>query len=259
MTSDNLLYEVRDGIGHVVFNRPAARNAFTVDMYFALADICAATPTDGSVRAIIMTGAGDKAFGSGTDMTHFRSFSKPEDAWAYEDEMETVMGKIERCPVPTIAAINGACTGGGAAIAACCDIRLATPNLKYGFPIARTLGNCLSANNLKRLTQLLGASRLRETMLTARLIEAEEALAIGLICQIADSNEDLQAQAAEIAAKLSGHAPLTMRATKEAMRRNTAATTVDDRDLIELCYMSEDFKEGMEAFLSKRKPNWKGR
>lgn len=259
VTTDDMLYEVRDGIGRVVFNRPAARNAFTLEMYASLAGICSSVPMDGSVRAIIMTGAGDKAFGSGTDMTQFRGFSTAEDAWGYEDEMETVLSKIEACPVPTIAAINGACTGGGAAIAACCDIRLATPNLKFGFPIARTLGNCLSANNLKRLAQLLGAGRLRETMLTARLIEADEAFSIGLISAIATTLDDLHARADEIATKVASHAPLTMRATKEAMRRNTAATQVDDRDLIELCYMSEDFKEGMEAFLAKRKPNWKGR
>ncbi|MCH9808170.1 MAG: enoyl-CoA hydratase/isomerase family protein [Alphaproteobacteria bacterium] len=259
MTSNDILYDVRDSIGRVVFNRPEARNAFTLAMYEELARICSDVPTDGSLKAIIITGAGDKAFGSGTDISHFRSFSKPEDGLGYEDNMEGVLSRVESCPLPTIAAINGACTGGGAAIAACCDIRLATPNLKFGFPISRTLGNCLSANNLKRLTPLVGAGRLRETLLTARLIEADEALAIGLVSEICESVEALQSRADELAAKIAGHAPLTMRATKEAMRRNNAASPVEDRDLIELCYMSEDFKEGMEAFLAKRKPNWKGR
>lgn len=260
MTTDEIVYEVRDSIGHVVFNRPAARNAFTIPMYGELARICAETPPDGSVRAIIMTGAGDKAFGSGTDMTQFRAFAKPEDAWGYEDKMEAVFDKIERCPVPTIAAINGACTGGAAAIAACCDIRIATPNLKFGFPVARTLGNCLSVNNLRRMAQLVGAARIREIMLTARLIEAEEALAIGLVSEVVQDVEALQKRAAEIAKTMACNAPLTMRATKEGMRRlSEAGTAVDDRDLIEMCYMSEDFKEGMEAFLAKRKPQWKGR
>ena len=257
--SEDLLYNVRDGIGHIVFNRPQARNAFTLEMYYGLADICAEVPSDGSVKAIIMTGAGDKAFGSGTDMTQFRGFSTPEDAWAYEDKMEEVLSKIERCPVPTIAAINGACTGGGAAIAACCDLRLASANLKYGFPIARTLGNCLSASNLRRLTSLLGAGRLRDIMFTARLIEADEALAIGMISEKTETVEELQQRALTVAEKVAGHAPLTLRATKEAMRRNASGEPVDDRDLIELCYMSGDFKEGMEAFLTKRKPDWKGR
>lgn len=260
MATDDLIYDIRDGIGHVVFNRPAARNAFTLAMYAELADICAGAPSDGSVKAIVMTGAGEKAFGSGTDMTQFRGFSKSEDAWAYEENMEQVLSKIERCQVPTIAAINGACTGGGAAIAACCDIRLSTPNLKFGFPIARTLGNCLSVNNLRRLSDLMGKGRVREIMLTSRLIEAPEALAIGLVSELADSVENLHIRAGKIAEQIAENAPLTLRATKEGLRRlGEASSGIDDRDLIELCYMSEDFKEGMEAFLAKRKPQWKGR
>jgi enoyl-CoA hydratase len=257
--SDEILYEVRDNIGRVTFNRPEARNAFTFDMYPRLGEICANVPGDGSVRAIIMTGAGDKAFGSGTDMTQFRGFDKPEDAWAYEDRLDDVMIQIERCPVPTIAAINGACTGGGAAIAALCDIRLASPNLKFGFPIARTLGNCISANNLRRFSQVIGANRLREIVLTARLIGAEEALASGLVSEVADSHEALLARAEELALRIASHAPLTLRATKEGLRRISESAAVEDRDLIALCYMSDDFKEGMEAFLAKRKPNWKGK
>lgn len=260
MATDDLIYDVRDEIGHIVFNRPAARNAFTLEMYARLADICADAPTDGSVKAIVMTGAGDKAFGSGTDMTQFRGFSKAQDAWAYEDSMEQVLTKIERCPVPTIAAINGACTGGGAAIAACCDIRLATANLKFGFPIARTLGNCLSVNNLRRLSDLMGKGRVREVLLTSRLIEAPEALAIGLVGEVVESIADLQIRAGLIAERVAANAPLTMRATKEGLRRlGVSSSGIDDRDLVEMCYMSEDFKEGMEAFLGKRKPIWKGR
>lgn len=259
MSSDEILYEVRDNIGRVTFNRPEARNAFTFDMYPRLGQICANVPEDGSVRAIIMTGAGDKAFGSGTDMTQFRGFDKPEDAWAYEDRLDDVMVQIERCQVPTIAAINGACTGGGAAIAALCDIRLASPNLKFGFPIARTLGNCISANNLRRFSQVIGVNRLREIVLTARLIGAEEALASGLVSEVAESHEALLTRAEELALRIASHAPLTLRATKEGLRRISESAAVEDRDLIALCYMSEDFKEGMEAFLAKRKPNWKGK
>ncbi|MEQ8824078.1 MAG: enoyl-CoA hydratase/isomerase family protein [Filomicrobium sp.] len=257
--SEDLIYNVTGGIGRIVFNRPQARNAFTLEMYQGIAEICGNVPTDGSVKAIIMTGAGEKAFASGTDMTEFRGFSTAEDAWAYEEEMERIVSSIECCPVPTIAAINGACTGGGAAIAACCDLRVASSNLKYGFPIARTLGNCLSAANLRRLTAVLGVGRLREILFTARLIEADEALIIGLVCELTETVDELRNLADALAEKLASHAPLTLRATKEAMRRNLAAQPVDDRDLVAMCYMSEDFKEGMEAFLSKRKPDFKGR
>ena len=253
--SDEILHEVRDGIARLTFNRPEARNALTFAMYERLREVCAAMPADGSVKALILAGAGGRAFAAGTDMAQFRSFSRPEDAWEYEERVEAVLSAVEACPVPTIAAIAGACTGGGAGIAAVCDIRIATPSLKFGFPIARTLGNCLSAANLARLTALMGAARVKEMLLTARLLGAEEALAAGLVVEVTENPE---VRATELAQTLAGHAPLTMRATKEAMRRLAAATRIDDRDLIAMCYMSRDFREGLEAFLAKRQPEWTG-
>lgn len=256
---DDLIHDVRERIGRITFNRPEARNAMTFAMYQRLAEICAAAPSDGSLRAIIVTGAGGKAFAAGTDMTQFRAFEKTQDALDYERRMDQVLSAVERCAVPTIAAIDGACTGGGAAIAAACDIRLATASLKFGFPIARTLGNCLSAANLARLQALLGAGRLREILFTARLIGAEEALAVGLVSEILTDGDALETRAMALAEALAGHAPLTLRATKEAMRRlRVAAADVEDADLIEMCFMSRDFREGMEAFLAKRKPDFRG-
>ena len=251
----DISYEVRDGIGVLSFNRPRSRNAMTFEMYEALRERCAGMPTDGSTRALIIRGEGGKAFAAGTDMAQFRSFETEEDAFAYEDQTEAVLTAVERCPVPTIAAVTGACTGGGAAIAAACDIRIATPGLKFGFPIARTLGNCLSIANLARLAPLMGTGRVMEMLLTARLIEAEEARSIGLVAEIA---EDADARAMDLARTLAAHAPLTMRATKEGLRRLKAADRPDDRDLIAMCYTSRDFKEGMEAFLGKRSPEWSG-
>jgi enoyl-CoA hydratase/carnithine racemase len=161
--------------------------------------------------------------------------------------------------VPTIAAINGACTGGGAGIAAACDLRLATRTLKFGFPIARTLGNCLSIANLARLAELMGPARVRDVIFTARLVEAEEAERIGLVSELVDDLDALHARADELAHRLAGHAPLTLRATKEGLRRlRTARAEVDDKDLVAMCYLSRDFKEGLEAFLAKRRPEWRG-
>lgn len=256
-----LLYETRpDGVAVATLNRPQARNALTLGMYEGLAAICANITPDGPVKVLIITGAGSKAFGAGTDISAFRDFRTREDAIAYEAKMERVLSTIERTPVPTIAAIAGACTGGGAAIAGCCDIRIATSDMRFGFPIAKTLGNCLSMRNLGRLASLIGAGRTKEILFTARLIEAEEALRIGLVSEVLADHSALMSRADALAATLLAHAPLTMRATKEALCRLSEPTApTSDEDLIALCYTSADFREGMEAFLSKRPPNWQGR
>ena len=251
--------ELCDGILWVTFNRPQARNALTFEMYKRLAELCRQMPTDGSVRAMVLSGAGGKAFAAGTDMTQFRAFETPRDALNYEQQIDDVLEAVERCPVPTIAAIHGACTGGGGSIAAACDIRIASESLKFGFPIARTLGNCLAAGNLARLSELIGAGRVREIIFTARLIEAQEALQTGLVSEVLPDETALLSRASELADKVGGMAPLTLRATKEALRRNRAALQVDDSDLIVSCYMSDDFRTGMEAFLAKKTPEWKGR
>lgn len=251
--------ELKDGILWITFNRPEARNALTFGMYDRLAQLCSNTPSDASVRAIVIAGAGGKAFAAGTDMTQFRAFESPQDALDYEHRIDEVLEAVERCPLPTIAAIHGACTGGGGSIAAACDIRIASASLKFGFPIARTLGNCLAAGNLARLSELIGTAKVREIIFTARLIEADEALSAGLVSEVLPDEASLLARASELAEHIGSMAPLTLRATKEALRRNRAANTVDDSDLIISCYMSEDFRTGMEAFLAKQKPEWKGK
>jgi enoyl-CoA hydratase len=252
--TDDLLYEHRDNVGLVTLNRPQARNALTFPMYERLAEI-AADP--GDVRALIITGAGDKAFAAGTDINQFRAFAGADDAIAYEARIDRVLGTIERCPVPTVAAVAGACTGGGAAIAAACDLRIAAANARFGFPIARTLGNCLSMSNIARLSALVGPARVVEMIFTARLFSATEALSVGLVTEVLPDHAALQARAAELGTLLAGHAPLTMRATREALRR-MRDNLPPDEDLIRLCYTSQDFKEGMDAFLTKRTPVWRG-
>ena len=261
MTDQNpeITDEIREGIMWITFNRPQARNALTFGMYERLAQLCREVPTDGAVRAVVITGAGGKAFAAGTDMTQFRAFETPQDALDYEAQIDAVLEAVECCPLPTIAAIHGACTGGGGSIAAACDIRIASASLKFGFPIGRTLGNCLAAGNLARLSELIGAGRVREIIFTARLVEAEEALSVGLISEVLPDEESLLARATELAERVGSMAPLTLRATKEALRRNRTALKVDDADLIISCYMSDDFRLGMEAFLGKTKPVWTGK
>jgi enoyl-CoA hydratase len=257
--TDELLYEVHDGIGRITFNRPQARNALTFAMYERLAEICAAADQDRSLKVLILTGAGDKAFAAGTDINQFRAFKTPEDAIAYEVGLDRVLGAVEQCRVPTIAAITGACTGGGAGIASCCDLRIGTRTVKFGFPIARTLGNCLSMSNLGRLAALIGPARVKDIIFTARLVEAPEAAAIGLLNEVVEDSPALARRADELAQLIAGHAPLTLRATKEALRRLQDQLSHENaEDLILMCYMSRDFREGMDAFLNKRPPQWSG-
>src|SRR6266481_2055801 len=168
--ANDLLFDVRDGIGRATFNRPQARNAFTFAMYERLAQICEQADRDPAIKVLVLQGAGDKAFASGTDINQFRAFKTPEDALEYESRIDRILGALEQCPVPTIASIAGACTGGGAGIAACCDLRVATATAKFGFPIARTLGNCLSMSNLSRLAALVGPARVKDLVFTARLL-----------------------------------------------------------------------------------------
>jgi enoyl-CoA hydratase/carnithine racemase len=254
-----LLYEVQDGIARITFNRPQARNALTFGMYERLAEICRAANDDRSIKAMILTGAGEKAFASGTDISQFREFKTAQDGIDYEARIDRLLGALEQCRVPTIAAISGVCAGGGAAIAACCDLRIGTPTAKFGFPIARTLGNCLSMTNIARLSALIGPARVKDIIFTARLVEAREALAIGLLTEVVEDPATLQSRADELARTIAGMAPLTLQATKEAVRRlGQSGPGAKDEDLILLCYTSQDFREGMDAFLNKRPPVWRG-
>ncbi|MGU3540687.1 enoyl-CoA hydratase/isomerase family protein [Methylobacterium sp. A54F] len=258
--TDELLFTTdAAGIARIVLNRPQARNALTFAMYEGLVTLCERIGADPAVKVLVITGAGGKAFAAGTDIAQFREFKTPEDALGYERFMDRVLGTLERLRVPTVAAIAGACTGGGAAIAAACDLRIATRDARFGFPIARTLGNCLSIGNLKRLSALIGPARVKDMIFTARLLGAEEALSAGFVGEVVEDAAALEQRANELATLLAGHAPLTLQATKEGLRRLHEAGLPEGDDLILQCYMSADFREGMEAFLGKRPPNWQGR
>jgi enoyl-CoA hydratase len=258
-TSDDILLETRDGIGKVTFNRPQARNALTFAMYERLAEICDEANRDRSLKVLVLQGAGDKAFASGTDINQFRAFTTPQHALEYESRIDRVLTQLERCRVPTIAAITGACTGGGAGIAACCDMRIGTKTTKIGFPIARTLGNCLSMSNLSRLAALIGPARVKDLIFTARLVSAEEAAGLGLLNEVVEDVAALQRRSDELAALIASHAPLTLNATKQALvRLQQRLSREEGEDLILMCYMSQDFREGLDAFLNKRQPHWKG-
>ena len=259
MSVDEILFQVGDdGIAHLTFNRPEARNAMTFGMYQRLGEICRSP--DPRMKVMILRGAGDKAFVSGTDISQFRGFKTAEDALRYEKTMDGVFDALEDLQVPTIAAIQGACTGGGAGIAAACDLRLGAPSAKFGFPIARTLGNTLSMRNHARLAALIGVARTKDILFLARLMGAEEMLAVGLLNEVT-SEDGLYARATEMARTLLEHAPLTLRAAKEALNRVVRhwAPPGGGDDFVVRNYTSADFREGVESFLAKRKPRWTGK
>ncbi len=256
--TDQLLYERRGATAFVTFNRPEARNAMTWEMYEALFACCEAVDDDDDVRVLVLRGAGEKAFVAGTDIKQFLEFESGEDGVAYEKRMERVIGRLEEVRKPTVAVIDGYAIGGGLSIAAVSDLRICTPDARFGMPIARTLGNCLSVENYARLMALIGPARTKALIFTARMLSAEEALSAGFATEIVP-REEIDARVEELCAALASHAPITMRVTKEALRRLTLAGLPDASDLIRETYGSHDFHEGVAAFTEKRRPDWQGR
>ncbi|WP_338597424.1 enoyl-CoA hydratase/isomerase family protein [Saccharopolyspora sp. SCSIO 74807] len=256
--TDQLRTEFNGAVATATFNRPAARNAMTWEMYDGLADFCERVNADEAVRVVVFRGAGGKAFVAGTDIAQFQDFRGAADGHAYEQRIDGVLDQVEGIRVPTIAVVDGYATGGGLTIAACCDLRICSPAAKFGLPIARTVGNCLSMRNYARLVQLIGAGRAMHLICTAGFVEAEQAERIGLASEVVPESE-LDGRIDALCEQLAAQAPLTMRASKQAMRRLREHSLPPGDDLIELCYGSEDFREGVGAFVDKRRPQWRGR
>lgn len=247
------------GIAWVVVDRPGARNALTFAMWERLRETALELDADESVRVVVFTGAGTAAFVSGTDIAEFRAFTSADDGVAYEARIEAVIAALEAIRVPTIAAIAGACTGGGVSIAAACDLRIGAPSARIGVPIARTLGNCISLRNVARVAAIVGLDAVKAMLLTATLLDADAAHRAGFLTELVASDDALHARAQALAEELLALAPLTLQASKEMCRRVRDATPLpDDDDLIRACYGSGDFREGLTAFLAKRRPEWRG-
>jgi enoyl-CoA hydratase len=261
VTAAETLFDVEPPIAFLTFNRPEARNAMTWGMYDALVDACDRVDADDSVHVLILRGAGGQAFVAGTDISQFQRFETPAEGVKYERHITNVLDRLERVAKPTIAQVQGFAVGGGCAIAVACDLRVATPESAFGVPIARTLGNCVTGAAYSRLVELIGPGHAKEMLFTGRLVPAAEAQAMGMINRIVPATA-IDHEVHALATKIAANAPLTVRATKEMTRRLMALRRVgsdDAKDLIEMCYGSADFREGVAAFLEKRPPRWTGR
>jgi enoyl-CoA hydratase/carnithine racemase len=257
MSQGSVHLSVENGIASVLIDRPEARNAMTWAMYEALGRICDELASRPDVRVTLLRGAGGEAFVAGTDIEQFQAFEGGLDGIAYEKTIDQRIGQIERLPMPTVAIVDGWAIGGGLAIAAACDFRIAAPTASFGVPIARTLGNCLSMANTARVVAAFGVARAKRMLVLADLISAQEAFDCGFLTGIADAHA-LDAAADKLCSRLERLAPVTQRVSKEAIRRVVAQTVPEGDDLVAACYGSRDFKIGVSAFLDKQKPDWTG-
>jgi len=260
MQPSHMRFQVIEEIGHLTVDRPEQRNAMTWAMYERLVDICNAVDGDDRVKLLMISGSGERAFISGTDIAQFRAFrGDPRAGVEYEERIDAVLDRLETVRKPTLAVIRGFAVGGGLEIALSCDIRIAADTARFGIPIAR-LGNCLSMKGYCRLVALIGAARASEMLYTARLIEAHEARSWGLVSGVLPATE-LADRAWDLAKGIAAAPPITLRVTKEAIRRAVLRLRPENpgHDLLCSCYNSADFQEGVAAFLEKRPPRWTGR
>jgi enoyl-CoA hydratase/carnithine racemase len=257
MPSSDFAWDITGSSAVLTFTRPDARNALTWEMYDALERACAAANEDDRIRVLIIRGSGG-AFAAGTDIAQFSSFTGGADGVAYERRLDGMAERLEAVRVPTIAVVDGPAVGGGCLIAAVCDLRICSDRARFGVPVSRTLGNCLSLANTARLADLIGTGRLRDLLLTGRLVDAGEALAIGLATRVVPVDQ-LDATVQTLAGELGTRATSTVRATKDLMVRlrtfRTPPAGAAD-DVIEQCYGSAAFREGVAAFREGRKPKF---
>jgi enoyl-CoA hydratase len=252
LSAGSVRLTIDGAVATIVFDHPGMRNALSLAMYDELSTACGRIASTPALRAAVFRGA-NGAFVAGTDIAEFRSFTTGEEGVPYEARLERGVAEVEALPVPTLAVIDGPATGGGLMIATACDLRVASSRARFGVPVARTLGNCLSRANLRRLERAFGQGRTHRMLLLADLLDANEALAAGFLVAMAEPDV-LETRVAEILDKLVANAPLTLAATRTLMR----ASSEPEEKVIARVYGSRDFKEGVESFLAKRAPVWSG-
>ncbi|MFY0406394.1 enoyl-CoA hydratase [Solicola sp. PLA-1-18] len=255
--TDELVVSEADGVLTCTLNRPQARNALTWAMYDGIHRACDRVDGDDDLRALVMVGAGDRAFAAGTDIGQFADFTTGQDGIDYERRIATVVDRVEAVDVPTVAAVRGYCVGGGLALAAACDLRLATRSSRFGAPIAATLGNCLSANSQSFLLLHLGPSLTNDVLLRAKMLDAAACHQVGFVNELCD-DDGLDDLVAEVTSTLTSHAPLTMWAAKEITRRARRRLLVPDDDVVSRAFGSDDFHRAVQAFGTREPVRWEG-
>ncbi len=256
MTTDDLLID-RDRLGpgvlEVTFNRPERRNAFTKAMYGELRALWEELASDRSVGVVVLRGAGGKAFAAGNEISDFLE----ADAVDYENWIREMFERLWSLPQVTIAAVDGVCVGGGLAVATHCDLRVATAASRFGYPIARTLGNALSGTVLYRCQAIFGESLTREMLLASRLVTAERGYHAGALAAVVDDAAALDAEIATLADGIAQASKVTIETTKHQLisrSRAAEASIAGEEALLREVYGGPDFAEGVRAFLAKEKP-----
>lgn len=260
MTAPSIVYEKAGNTANIRFSNPQAFNALTSQMWQDLRDAARDVAQDPDIRVVTFRGEGGKAFVSGTDISGFAKFTSGADGVAYESRIDDCMRAVDDIPVTTIAIIDGWAVGGGLNIAAACDFRIATPDARFGSPIGRTLGNCLSTMSLTRIGGAIGVAAAKRMLLLGEIISASDLQSSGFLLDVVE-REQLDRRVAEICQRAAENAPLTTRAVKELLRRTSLQGLPSGDDVIEQVYGSEDFKRGVRAFLARTKevPHWSGR
>ncbi|WP_183094045.1 enoyl-CoA hydratase-related protein [Nocardioides stalactiti] len=250
----DLLIERRDGVLDITFNRPERRNAFTRAMYGEMRRLWIDTAADASVRVVVLRGAGGRAFAAGNEIA---DFVETEDVVGYETWIREMLEGLFALPQVTIAAVDGVCVGGGLAVATNCDLRVATAQSRFGYPIARTLGNALSSPVLFRCAEVFGEALTREMLLASRLVGADRAYGAGALVACVEDRAALDAEVGALVDGILAASPVTISASKQQLRARAHLTEIDipgEDELLHAVYGGPDFAEGVRAFLAKEKP-----
>ena len=261
MASEKLIAKKADGVGWMIFNNPEKLNAISLEMWEAALEAMADFTADPSVRVMVVTGAGGKAFASGADISKFKDERQEAEAVAhYQATTQLAYSALQSMAIPTIAMIRGWCIGGGTAAAVCCDIRVCTENAKFGVPAAK-LGLGYGLNRAQPLVDLIGPAYAKEMFFTGRQFDAREAERMGLVNRVV-ADDALEPVVEEMARTIAGNAPLTVRTAKLVV--GEALKDAGDRDhaacerAVAACFASDDYREGQAAFMEKRKPRFTG-